>query len=103
MWIDALCINQQDVKEREHQADLMKRIYRQAQQVTVWLGEQSDNSDLVFDLLHMLAEQDDPANWLFNHFMSCQLQDQLLAIAKLYMRPYWKRLWIVQEIAMAAQ
>ncbi|KAL8627254.1 hypothetical protein Q9189_007044 [Teloschistes chrysophthalmus] len=104
MWIDALCINQQDTKERENQVGLMKRIYNQAQQVIVWLGEQSDNSDFAFDLLEMLAWQDDPVNWLFRHyFYDGQLVDHINALTLLYSRPYWSRLWIVQEIAMGAQ
>ncbi|KAL9576578.1 MAG: hypothetical protein Q9212_006982 [Teloschistes hypoglaucus] len=103
MWIDALCINQQDVKERENQVGLMKRIYSRAQQVTVWLGEQSDNSDSAFDLLEMLAWQDDPVNWLFRYFVDGQLRNLIKAINRLYSRPYWRRLWIVQEIAVGAQ
>ncbi|KAH6715591.1 heterokaryon incompatibility, partial [Leptodontidium sp. MPI-SDFR-AT-0119] len=38
IWIDALCINQQDVLERGHQVDMMGVIYRGAQRVIAWLG-----------------------------------------------------------------
>jgi hypothetical protein len=38
LWIDALCINQDDDAERVHQVGIMGSIYRQARQVLVWLG-----------------------------------------------------------------
>ncbi len=39
LWIDALCINQRDVAEREQQVRLMGRIYAEAEGVLAWLGE----------------------------------------------------------------
>jgi hypothetical protein len=47
LWIDALCINQQDTLERNHQVGQMGRIYREAQRVVVWLGESDAESTLV--------------------------------------------------------
>jgi len=38
LWIDAICINQEDLQERNHQVQMMSRIYRSAQGVRVWLG-----------------------------------------------------------------
>ncbi|CAM1506115.1 Fc.00g057560.m01.CDS01 [Cosmosporella sp. VM-42] len=38
MWIDALCINQDDLEERAQQVALMPHIYRQADGVVIWLG-----------------------------------------------------------------
>ena len=43
LWVDALCINQSDTKEKEEQVLKMARIYRKAYNVNVWLG--SDNAD----------------------------------------------------------
>ena len=37
-WIDALCINQQDPREKTHQVHLMGKIYSSAESVLVWLG-----------------------------------------------------------------
>lgn len=39
LWIDALCINQSDDDEKSQQVQMMSRIYREASQVNVWLGE----------------------------------------------------------------
>ncbi|KAF1358898.1 HET-domain-containing protein, partial [Lizonia empirigonia] len=38
LWIDAICINQEDVAERGWQVALMGRIYQNAQNVHAWLG-----------------------------------------------------------------
>ena len=38
LWIDALCINQQDPREKTHQVQLMGKIYSLAESVLVWLG-----------------------------------------------------------------
>lgn len=48
LWIDALCINQEDDKEKAHQVGAMARIYGLAWQVVVWLGEEDDDSSSVF-------------------------------------------------------
>jgi hypothetical protein len=39
IWIDALCINQQDVRERNMQVGNMREIYSKADHVLIWLGE----------------------------------------------------------------
>jgi hypothetical protein len=38
-WIDAICINQSDVLEQNHQVQMMRQIYSNAKSVSVWLGE----------------------------------------------------------------
>jgi len=43
LWVDALCIDQSDTKEKEEQVLKMAHIYRKAYNVNVWLG--SDNPD----------------------------------------------------------
>ncbi|KAK8101332.1 HET-domain-containing protein [Apiospora kogelbergensis] len=39
MWIDAICINQDDLAERASQVALMKQVYSKARQVLIWLGD----------------------------------------------------------------
>jgi hypothetical protein len=52
LWVDAICINQSDIAEREQQIRIMRQIYLQANQVCVWLGENSDGSSLAMALLN---------------------------------------------------
>ncbi|KAK0717346.1 heterokaryon incompatibility protein-domain-containing protein, partial [Lasiosphaeria miniovina] len=44
MWVDAICIDQADAREKEGQLGLMRSIYEQAAQVCVWLGEPADGT-----------------------------------------------------------
>jgi hypothetical protein len=41
LWVDAICINQKDDKERGHQVGMMRDVYSKATEVLVWLGESS--------------------------------------------------------------
>jgi hypothetical protein len=46
VWIDALCINQDDREERAHQVRLMKYVFEGAERVVAWLGDLSFNAPL---------------------------------------------------------
>ena len=54
LWIDALCIDQDNTQEKNHQVGLMRQIYSSAQTVLVWLGPSSRDSDIAMDLLSAL-------------------------------------------------
>jgi hypothetical protein len=47
LWIDAICINQRDILEKQEQISMMGDIYSIATKVVAYLGEEADNSDLV--------------------------------------------------------
>jgi hypothetical protein len=94
LWIDAICINQHDVKERNHQVALMRRIYQQASRVRIWLDYTLDEQS--FLRLHSITREtsaadlgDDPDVW-----------KPVAGIGEL---PYWKRVWIQQELAFAKE
>ncbi|KAI1114124.1 heterokaryon incompatibility protein-domain-containing protein [Nemania sp. NC0429] len=50
LWIDAICINQENLAERAYQVNLMRRIYQIACKVLIWLGDDSEDSKLVLPL-----------------------------------------------------
>ncbi|KAN0089924.1 Heterokaryon incompatibility protein (HET) domain containing protein [Hyaloscypha variabilis] len=54
LWVDALCINQKDEREKSLQVGIMGSIYRQAERVLIWLGPARDQSDLVFRYINDL-------------------------------------------------
>lgn len=56
VWADAICINQQNLEERNHQVEFMTGIYRKAFTVALWLGPQFDESHAATDLLSELVE-----------------------------------------------
>lgn len=56
VWIDQLCINQSDEKERSQQVRLMGQIYSQATAVVIWLGDADTDTASVYGLLHKLKK-----------------------------------------------
>lgn len=88
MWVDAICINQDDFAERNHQVRLMSQIFGYASEVLVWLGIEADNSRLAMEVLQNVCE-------------SYYWSDALKAISRLLNREYWTRMWIIQEIGLA--
>ncbi|KAK3339775.1 heterokaryon incompatibility protein-domain-containing protein [Lasiosphaeria hispida] len=57
LWIDALCINQQNNQEKGQQVQSMAKIYAKASRVIVWLGEPTVDSDLAFNALLSFVRQ----------------------------------------------
>ena len=64
LWVDAICVNQQDLTERSQQVRRMADIYRSARQVLVWLGPGSADSSLAMDTLFSLGSQID-VDWRY--------------------------------------
>jgi Heterokaryon incompatibility protein (HET) len=56
-WIDAICINQNDIEERNAQVKRMRDIYTQLSYVLVWLGKQCPGSDQAIDSLLSFGTQ----------------------------------------------
>ena len=56
LWIDQLCINQEDSAERSQQVTMMGDIYSLARQVLVWLGPSDDETGTVWTLLQKVSE-----------------------------------------------
>lgn len=52
LWIDAVCINQADMREREQQVRRMRDIYRHAARVLSWIGVPDALSDWAFDRMN---------------------------------------------------
>jgi hypothetical protein len=115
-WVDAICINQQDIPERNQQVQLMKAIYENAEQVLVWLGPASDDSDIAMQLIDEITDADSDYDATESESVilgrwSARLQASLRdpddhyrweAIARLFDRPWWRRAWIRQEVAVAS-
>lgn len=97
IWIDALCINQQDVAERSQQVSMMRDIYASAEKVIVWLGEASEGSDEAFDALPTITSKDNLKDEQLRVMRQCSSFFFTLADR----RPWFTRTWILQELAMA--
>ncbi|KAF4965572.1 hypothetical protein FSARC_6657 [Fusarium sarcochroum] len=57
IWVDSLCINQDDVSERTQQVKLMRQIYQNSSEVVICLGEKGINDDLGDSILPIITGQ----------------------------------------------
>ncbi|KAI0008167.1 HET-domain-containing protein [Xylariaceae sp. FL0662B] len=119
LWADAICINQNDNDERGRQVRRMKDIYSRASRVIVWLGEARDESDRGIEVasdiarscqrytaeggaLETLTFNDELARRVFGRFRHSSEFPRLRAFAKIIERLWFTRVWVVQEVAVAA-
>jgi Heterokaryon incompatibility protein (HET) len=113
LWIDSMCINQSDVKEKSVQVAMMKDIYESAQTVISWLGEMDEDSELGmeyildFDYFREKRSSSSPKKFSQDAMpfdVWCIQRDRWLkSIQYLISRSYWRRIWVVQEATTPKQ
>jgi hypothetical protein len=100
-WIDAICIDQNNTEEKMHQVAQMRTIYSNAAGVVMWLGPGHEHVERLASVIEY-------------HYNHCQcLQDLskrcgrqidsglVAAMQYLLERPYWQRMWIIQEVVVS--
>jgi hypothetical protein len=86
IWVDAVCINQADEEEKEHQIQSMARIYGQANRVIVWLGKAEDDSNRALETIRSAAEN-----------QSTNVSNNQKAVLALFQRPWFERIWVRKQ------
>ncbi|KXS94525.1 hypothetical protein AC578_4149 [Pseudocercospora eumusae] len=116
IWMDAICINQADVEERGSQVSNMHLVYHRATRNLIWLGEddglvapaletmriildearlETDNFRTFFEEVYDDAGHIPPSlSGFMSHF-------EVETFLKLLARPWFQRLWVVQEAALS--
>ena len=106
LWVDALCINQEDEKEKSMQVQQMARIYSRARRVLVWLGPSKGTPknrqdkceeaiDFIDEILNLASfdakvkDEGSPPKWA--------------ALVELMRCDWFSRRWVVQELALASE
>ncbi|KAK4500730.1 hypothetical protein PRZ48_008920 [Zasmidium cellare] len=127
VWADSICINQTDLDEKAQQEGMMGDIFAKAQIVYSCIGEHANRSEDVFMMANDNAlfvkknlrndENLDP-HWTSERFegkssgtrkdMRASTNDWALhprvfckSLYHFSERPYWRRMWIVQEVFLA--
>jgi hypothetical protein len=130
LWIDGVCINQEDLEEKSRQIPLMGNIYRYAHAVLAWLGDANGlkiNNEtlslagalafvgrgiwrpetsifLLHDLEKLLKDVRNNTGGMWPQvFKLCNMDADLnpCGFRQLYSSPWFTRMWIVQEVALA--
>lgn len=88
IWIDAICINQHNEREKEEQIELMARIYALANRVVVWLGEAAEDSDQALHWIRVAGGKKSK-----NPSINKSIQQAVIALLQ---RPWFRRIWVLE-------
>ncbi|OCK95603.1 HET-domain-containing protein [Cenococcum geophilum 1.58] len=107
LWVDALCINQNDYRERANEIGKMRNIYGDAWAVIGWLGNKANGSDKAIHLIKTLskfsgADRGQELEAILHKDPEYLGNGSWLALHEFMDRPYWYRLWIIQEVVLGA-
>jgi hypothetical protein len=107
LWVDAVCINQHSYDEKNHQILLMRYVFSQAHMVLGWLGEAPEGPYESWDVIQRLPavleglkDTEGPVP-LDLQCPSESIEKMWPILNDLLGCSFFKRLWIVQEVALA--
>jgi hypothetical protein len=108
LWIDQICIDQNTIAEKSQQVQRMSKTFNGAQQVITWLGKASEDSNDAMEFIPKVVDHAlDSGFRLEDAEKAAELEGWLDArnesvrkMTNLLSRPYWTRLWIVQEFML---
>jgi hypothetical protein len=114
VWIDQVCIDQCNLEERASQVSIMDRIYESSQFTLAWLGEKDEYTEMAvqtilkYDLAdgniaesEIIPYSSDEAELYAKGNIPFISSNEWEALAALFSRPYFRRLWVVQEIILS--
>ncbi len=116
LWIDAICINQEDTEERNAQVLRMASIYQSARRVVVWLGPADKDSEVAMSFVENLEQKfiakAQCASCTLLKSYRCHVcirgiieshttSEGWDALFRLLSRSWFSRTWVVQELVLA--
>ncbi|KAH8648336.1 heterokaryon incompatibility, partial [Tricladium varicosporioides] len=121
LWVDAICINQEDKAEKAAQIPLMGQVYFRARRVVIWLGLPDEQTTQTLALINMIAitakletglrrpmihnlelEEFDEARHAERRLPSWILGiEKWQALGAFLSKPWFSRVWILQEVILA--
>ncbi|KAH7356189.1 heterokaryon incompatibility protein-domain-containing protein [Pyrenochaeta sp. MPI-SDFR-AT-0127] len=104
IWVDAICINQSNDSEKNHQLPKMGAIFARAWNVTIWLGDEKvgdKDCKLALQILPQILDLRISDTWEEGGKVSEDTVKSWVAFAHLLQRSWFSRRWVIQEIASA--
>jgi hypothetical protein len=108
LWADAICINQQDNGEKSIQVSMMRDIYKRAGNVIFWLGQEEKYDKAAVRLMNVFVQNHqydsdlEPLRGTTLEGLRLPCYDfGWIGWASLLSRPWFGRVWIVQEFLNA--
>ncbi|EHK48138.1 hypothetical protein TRIATDRAFT_24482, partial [Trichoderma atroviride IMI 206040] len=117
LWIDAICIDQSNKRERSHQVAQMSDIYKQADCVLFFLGHTTYSTDVFMDYMSLFQQErsnyayqswarDDERWKIIQEAVQGETDKPDIKILSLGLKcllnsPWFLRVWILQEVANA--
>jgi hypothetical protein len=98
LWVDAICINQDDDAEKKTQVAKMEQIYSKAGTVLIWLGQSTPSSDIAFPFIEEMCQLR-----VFDSLLDHEHAEKWEALAELMRNVWFSRRWVVQELALAKE
>ncbi|TGO57211.1 hypothetical protein BCON_0068g00420 [Botryotinia convoluta] len=112
VWIDQLCVNQDDNEERLSQVHLMYDVYSQCSRCLAWLGEIDPefsvaDAKAALNLILFISDEDEktpiPTSILSADTSTFKAYLRALASVGHAKNPWWKRIWTVQEAILPSE
>ncbi|KAL8399717.1 hypothetical protein RB594_000208 [Gaeumannomyces avenae] len=110
LWIDAICLNQDDAIEKARQIPMMGRIFEEAEGVQIWVGPSVPETANLFAFFHKSsgipkAAPPRTVARLASAIQQCfgELGAGVIAIYTFFRRPWFSRRWVIQEACLARQ
>jgi hypothetical protein len=118
LWIDQLCINQDDDDEKGKQVVLMSEVYKNAQRTVVWLGEEDEDKQVLSEMIDAFANRPSKGERQDANLIKMMLelgytddnpndltrrQWRHRALVRFLNRSWFSRAWVFQEAVMSTQ
>ncbi|KAG8162960.1 hypothetical protein KVR01_007438 [Diaporthe batatas] len=117
IWIDAICINQRDLEERNQQVSIMGDIYTNSVGTWAWLGEHDEFSEVGLTILQKLShlhnrfesglfgtrDLEEKDSTLARFFLPDSNSWGWFAVFALFQRQWFRRSWVVQEVTLSSR
>jgi Heterokaryon incompatibility protein (HET) len=113
LWVDSVCIQQNNLDERAAQVSMMRDIYRNAANVIIWAGPSYSKSDVILQLGNLLAEESersetiklDRTEWTKKTAESLGISLNAIRTinaetGNFLERAYFTRCWVLQEVTI---